>query len=31
MQAKGTGLDDGRYVIRGRLVEKKGDRVAFIV
>ena len=31
MQAKGTGLDDGRYVIRGRLVEKKGNEVAFIV
>ena len=31
MQAKGTGLDDGRYVIRGRLVEKKGPNVAFIV
>ena len=31
MQAKGTGLDDGRYVIRGRLVEKKGNQVAFIV
>ena len=31
MQAKGAGLDDGRYVIRGRLVEKKGNEVAFIV
>jgi hypothetical protein len=31
MIAKGAGLDDGRYVIRGRLVEKKGPNVAFIV
>ena len=31
MQAKGTGLDDGRYVIRGRLGEKKGNEVACIV
>ena len=31
MIAKGAGLDDGRYVIRGRLVEKKGSNVAFIV
>jgi len=31
MIAKGAGLDNGRYVIRGRLVEKKGNEVAFIV
>ena len=31
MIAKGTGLDDGRYVIRGRLIEKKGNQVAFVV
>ncbi len=31
MIAKGKDLDDGRYVIGGRLVEKKGNEVAFIV
>jgi hypothetical protein len=31
MIAKGAGLDDGRYVIGARLVEKKGPNVAFIV
>ena len=31
MIAKGAGLDDGRYVIGARLVEKKGNEVAFIV
>ena len=31
MISKGAGLDDGRYVIGGRLVEKKGNEVAFIV
>ena len=31
MIAKGAGLDDGRYVIRGRLIEKKGNQVAFVV
>ena len=31
MIAKGKDLDDGRYVIGARLVEKKGPNVAFIV
>jgi len=31
MIAKGKDLDDGRYVIGARLVEKKGNEVAFIV
>ena len=31
MISKGAGLDDGRYVIGARLVEKKGNEVAFIV
>ena len=31
MIAKGAGLDDGRYVIGARLVEKKGNQVAFVV
>jgi hypothetical protein len=31
MIAKGKDLDDGRYVIGARLVEKRGDQVAFIV
>ena len=31
MIAKGAGLDDGRYVIGARLVEKKGNEVAFVV
>ena len=31
MIAKGAGLDDGRYVIGARLIEKKGNEVAFIV
>ena len=31
MVAKGKDLDDGRYVIGARLVEKKGNEVAFIV
>ena len=29
--AKGKDLDDGRYVIGARLIEKKGNEVAFIV
>jgi len=29
--AKGKDLDDGRYVIGARLVEKKGNEVAFII
>ena len=29
--SKGTALPDGRYVIGARLVEKKGNEVAFIV
>ena len=28
---KRCNFDDGRYVIGGRLVEKKGNQVAFIV
>ena len=31
MIAKGKDLDDGRYVIGARLVEKKGNQVAFVV
>ena len=31
MIAKGKDLDDGRYVIGARLVEKKGNEVAFVV
>ena len=31
MIAQGKDLDDGRYVIGARLVEKKGPNVAFIV
>ena len=31
MIAKGKDLDDGRYVIGERLVEKKGNQVAFVV
>ena len=31
MIAKGKELDDGRYVIGARLVEKKGNQVAFVV
>ena len=29
--SQGAGLDDGRYVIGARLVEKKGNQVAFVV
>ena len=31
MIAKGKDLDDGRYIIGARLVEKKGNQVAFVV
>ena len=31
MIAKGKDLDDGKYVIGARLIEKKGNEVAFIV
>ena len=31
MIAKGKDLDDGRYVIGARLIEKKGNQVAFVV
>jgi len=31
MIAKGKDLDDGRYIIGARLVEKKGNEVAFVV
>ena len=31
MISEGAGLDDGRYVIGARLVEKKGNEVAFVV
>ena len=31
MIAKGKDLDDGRYVVGARLVEKKGNEVAFVV
>jgi len=29
--SQGAGLDDGRYVIGARLIEKKGNQVAFVV